>query len=157
MSEKTIVSLPFELKWNEEHVLRGTVKTLEHGLAKPVVVIAHGFKGFKDWGFWPEVTDCLAESGFYAVSFDFSRVAAKEAGLEERIVAEASTVTQELVDLDLIVQHVKQAALPLAEQVDVNRIAVIGHSRAGATSIIYAGEHPEHVSAVVVWNEPAAS
>lgn len=152
MSEKTIVSQPFEIKLNEQLNLRGRVKTLEEGTAKPVVVVAHGFRGFQDWAFWPEVTDRLAESGFYAVSFDFSRITAKEAGLSEQQVAEASTISQELVDLEVILQHVKKSLLPLRDEADSNRIALIGHSRSGGSSIIIAGEQPENVQAVVVWN-----
>lgn len=152
MSEKTIVSQPFEIRLNEQLILRGRVKTLEDRKEKPVVVVAHGYRGFQDWAFWPEVTDSLAENGFFAVSFDFSRVTAKEAGKAEEIVAQASTVSQELVDIDVILQHVKQKLLPLSAEADVNRIALIGHSRAGSSSLITAAEQPESVQAVVVWN-----
>ena len=30
----------------------------------PVVVGVHGFKGFRNWGFWPHIADGLAERGF---------------------------------------------------------------------------------------------
>ncbi|MEV5025972.1 alpha/beta hydrolase family protein [Paenibacillus sp. LPE1-1-1.1] len=152
MTERTIVSQPFEINLTEQLILRGKVKTLEGGVARPVVIIAHGYRGFQDWAFWPEVTESLAEKGFYAISFDFSRVTAKENGLAEERVAEASTVSQELVDLDVIIQHVKQGLLPLSHEADANRIAVIGHSRAGSSSLILAAEQPENVQAVVVWN-----
>jgi dienelactone hydrolase len=152
VSEKTIVSLPFEILVNEQLILRGRVKTLDEGTTKPVVVVAHGFRGFQDWAFWPEVTDSLAENGFYAVSFDFTRITAKEAGLAEDYIAKVSTVSQELIDLEVILQHVKQKLLPLSTEADHNRIAIIGHSRAGSSSLITAAEQPEHVQAVVVWN-----
>ena len=32
----------------------------------------HGFKGFKDWGFFPHLADRLARAGLVAVSFNFS-------------------------------------------------------------------------------------
>ncbi|WP_141504043.1 alpha/beta hydrolase family protein [Paenibacillus luteus] len=152
MSEKTIVSHPFEIKLTEKLVLLGNVKTIEDGINKPVVIVAHGYRGFQDWAFWPEVTDSLAENGFYAISFDFSRITAKESGLGETEVAEASTISQELVDLEVIVQHVKQRLLPLNAEASVSRIALLGHSRAGSSSLILAAEEPEHVQAVVVWN-----
>lgn len=156
MSEKTIISHAFEIPVSEKLVLRGKVKASEEGTAKPVVVIAHGFRGFQDWAFWPEVTDSLAERGFYAVSFDFSRITAKEAELDERSVAQASTISQELADLDTIIQYVRQGLLPLREQYDSRRIAVIGHSRAGGSSLLLAGEQPDSIQAVVVWNGGAS-
>ncbi|MGO4542579.1 alpha/beta hydrolase family protein [Paenibacillus sp. 2TAB19] len=156
MSERTIISHAFEIPVSEKLVLKGRVKATEEGTAKPVVIIAHGFRGFQDWAFWPEVTDSLAERGFYAVSFDFARIAAKESGLDDQSVAQASTITQELGDLDTIVQYVRQGLLPLREQYDSRRIAVIGHSRAGGSSLLLAGEQPDSIQAVVVWNGGAS-
>ncbi|WP_138752493.1 alpha/beta hydrolase family protein [Paenibacillus sinopodophylli] len=152
MAERTIVSQTFEIKLNEHLYLRGRVKTLEGGVARPIAIVGHGFRGFQDWAFWPEVTNGLAENGFYAVSFDFSRITAREAGISEELIAQASTVTQELVDWDVIIQHIKQGLLPLIEAADASRIAIIGHSRAGSSGLILAGEQPEDVQAVVVWN-----
>ena len=39
---------------------------------RPAVVIVHGFKGFKDWGFFPLVAQRLAAAGHAAVSFNFT-------------------------------------------------------------------------------------
>lgn len=46
---------------------------------------------------------------------------------------------------------VKSFRLPLAELADTGRIGILGHSRAGGGTIIFAAEHPE-VAALVVWN-----
>ncbi|CAM4183391.1 dienelactone hydrolase [Paenibacillus endophyticus] len=156
MAEKTIVSEVFEIRLSEQLLLRGKVKTLEGEGARPVVIVGHGYRGFQDWAFWPEVTDQLAESGFYTISFDFSRITAKEAGGDEAVIAKASTVSQELADLDVILQHVKQKLLPHSERADSKRVALIGHSRAGSSSLILAAEQPADVQAVVVWNGGAA-
>lgn len=39
---------------------------------KTVVVLAHGFKGFKDWGHFNEVMKQFIEAGFVFVKFNFS-------------------------------------------------------------------------------------
>ncbi|RMD98153.1 MAG: alpha/beta hydrolase, partial [Calditrichaeota bacterium] len=39
----------------------------------PVVLIMHGFKAFKDWGFFPDICARLTESGYVAINFNFSR------------------------------------------------------------------------------------
>lgn len=156
MSEKTIVSEPFDIRLNEQLSLHGNVKAVQDGSPKPVVVAVHGFRGSRDWGFWPEVTDSLAANGFYAVSFSFSRVTAKDNGLSEQVIAEASTIAQELIDLEVILRQIKQRLLPLRDEADERRVAVIGHSRAGSSSIIAAAEQPEDIQAVIVWNGGAA-
>ena len=39
---------------------------------KPVVVFAHGYKGFKDWGAWELVAESFAKAGFFFLKFNFS-------------------------------------------------------------------------------------
>ena len=38
----------------------------------PLVILCHGFKGFKDWGCFPYLMEKIAAEGNYAVSFNFS-------------------------------------------------------------------------------------
>lgn len=44
----------------------------EDGRPKPVVVFAHGFKGFKDWGHFNQIAEAFARRGFGFVKFNFS-------------------------------------------------------------------------------------
>ncbi|MCR2804684.1 alpha/beta hydrolase family protein [Paenibacillus soyae] len=152
MSEQTLRSESFEIPLSGGLKVRGRVKTQENGVRKPVVVVAHGFRGFQDWGFWPDVTERFAEAGLYAVSFDFSRIAASEEGLNDARVAEASTLSQDVLDLGAVVRQLWQGQLPLGQEADPARIALLGHSRSGGSSIVFANENPELVGAVIVWN-----
>ncbi|MFC5649316.1 alpha/beta hydrolase family protein [Paenibacillus solisilvae] len=131
--------------------ISGEVKTIEDGIAKPVLIVSHGFRGHRLWGFWPDVTTRFAEQGFYTISYDFSRVSARKEELGEQAVAEASTVSTELLDLESLISELFQGALPLSKEADTVRLALLGHSRAGGSSIIFASEH-EQVKAVAVWN-----
>ena len=38
----------------------------------PLVLIAHGFKGYKDWGFFPYISERISEAGFITACFNFS-------------------------------------------------------------------------------------
>ena len=38
----------------------------------PCIICVHGFKGFKDWGFWPYTGKFFAENGFFVLTFNFS-------------------------------------------------------------------------------------
>lgn len=41
-------------------VIRGNVHLPDNPKGAPVVILCHGFKGFKDWGFFPITADRLA-------------------------------------------------------------------------------------------------
>ena len=45
---------------------------LPDGDARGVVVIAHGFKGYKDYGMFPRIAQTAAAAGFIAHRFNFS-------------------------------------------------------------------------------------
>lgn len=152
MGNHTLTIESFTLVSSKGSRLQGEVKVLDDGLPHPAIIVSHGFRGHKDWAFWPEVTSRLAEEGFYTVSYNFSRVSAKEDGLEEGAVAAASTFSQELDDLDLILEALQGGDLPLPYAADKARIGLLGHSRAGGSSIVTAGEHAEQVRALAVWN-----
>ncbi|MWC30666.1 alpha/beta hydrolase family protein [Paenibacillus sp. MMS18-CY102] len=152
MSVRTLAVHSFKLEVGEGLTIEGEVKSWQDNELKPVVIVSHGFRGHKDWAFWPEVTRQLAEQGFYTVSYDFSRIAAVRDGLDEQRIAQATTLLQEQLDLHAVTQALRARQLPLAEQADTSRIGLIGHSRAGGSVIVYAAEHPAAVQAIVVWN-----
>ncbi|MBY0013979.1 alpha/beta hydrolase family protein [Paenibacillus typhae] len=85
MGNGTIAAESFRLPLENGLYLEGEVRVPsgtggDEGDSKgrlPVVILSHGFRGHKDWAFWPESAGRLAESGFYTVSFNFSRIAAR--------------------------------------------------------------------------------
>ena len=62
----------FELPGPNGSVIRGDVRLSDSDGKRPVVIICHGFKGFKDWGFHPFIGEALAAAGFVAVHINFS-------------------------------------------------------------------------------------
>ncbi|MFB9330356.1 alpha/beta hydrolase family protein [Paenibacillus aurantiacus] len=134
--------------------LNGEIKAIEGQKDLPVVVVAHGFRGFKEWGFWPHVTDVLAEQGFYTVVFDFSRIDAAATKQPEAVIAQARTLSRELEDLETILTLVREQRLPQSDSADPTRIGLLGHSRGGASSIITAAERAD-IGAVAAWNPPS--
>lgn len=152
MGNETLTFQSFTLYSSKGIRLQGEVKTLDDGKPHPVIIVSHGFRGHKDWAFWPEATNRLAEEGFYTVSYNFSRIAAKEDGLEEGIIADASTFSQELNDLETVLHAVRNGDLPRPQASDRTKVGLLGHSRAGGSSILAASEQPERISALAVWN-----
>lgn len=110
----------------------------------PVLIFAHGFKGFKDWGGFPFLCTILANSGFNVLSFNFSHngVNAKQPLEFTRLDLFAeNTHTIELEDLNAVIKYIPNIAVKY--NIDINRIGLIGHSRGGGLSIIAAYENPE--------------
>ncbi|OYV72021.1 MAG: hypothetical protein B7Z72_05690 [Gemmatimonadetes bacterium 21-71-4] len=114
------------------------------GEARPAVVICHGFKGFKDWGFFPHAADRLARAGFTAVSFNFSGsgVGADGETFSELERWGRQTITGDLADLATVVDHVAAGGAP--------RIGLLGDSRGGGTAVLHAARD-RRVKALVTW------
>jgi hypothetical protein len=52
----------FTLQLGQDLFLRGDVRIIEDGQIKPILIIVHGFKGFKDWGMFRYGADCIART-----------------------------------------------------------------------------------------------
>lgn len=123
---------------------------VEDGKAKPVVIFAHGFKGFKDWGHFNKMMQHFIHQEFSFVKFNFSH----NGGTVEQTIdfpdLEAfgnNNFTKELDDLKTVVDWVENAGL---SEFDTNEIYLIGHSRGGGISIIAANEN-DRIKKVVTW------
>jgi dienelactone hydrolase len=142
----------FSLTWPEEpgRIVRGRV-TLPAGSRDPApfVILLHGFKGFMDWGFFPELARRIAGAGFAAVAFNTSGSGIGESladFTEEEAFAKA-TYTQQLEDIERVRERVAAGAFP---GVDPDRGGLFGHSRGGAMAIVHAAERGDY-RAVVTW------
>ena len=63
----------FTLTNDSNEYIRGDLRYREDSRNVPAVIICHGFNGFKDWGFFPLLGETLANSGYAAITFNFSR------------------------------------------------------------------------------------
>lgn len=64
----------FELRPRDgQPPIRGDLRVAEDARPKSLVVMCHGFKGFRTFGAWPAMARALAARGHAAVNFDFSR------------------------------------------------------------------------------------
>jgi len=133
------------------------VRFVEDSPAKPVVIFCHGFKGFKDWGPFPEWGRHLARSGFISVHLNFSyngvhRDAPTEFTELEKFAQ--NTFTRELDDLRVVLDAVADGTLPTGD-VMPSKTGLLGHSRGGAIVIIQAARD-ERVEALATWSSVAA-
>lgn len=115
---------------------------------RPAVVVVHGFKGFKDWGLWPQLADRLARAGFCAVTFNLSGSGVDDSG--EFVFPERfghNTFSAELQDLRRVVDALTGGELGVAPPTG---IGLLGHSRGGGMSVLFAAGD-ERVKALATW------
>lgn len=134
--------------------LRGDVRVKADGVRKPVIILIHGFKGFKDWGMFPYAAQRLAGQEYTVVTFNFSHNGVGEAGgdFDELDKFAQNTHTLELRDLGVVMAAIRDGRLPHGEEIDADRVMLVGHSRGGGDCVLYAAEHPSQVQGIVSWN-----
>ena len=114
----------------------------------PLVVLIHGFKGFKDWGFFPPLAERLARAGFTVVSFNSSGSGVDNEGsftLPERFGH--NTFSADLADLRRVLEAIHDCSLDLPGPTS---IGLVGHSRGGGMAILAAAAD-WRVNALVTW------
>jgi pimeloyl-ACP methyl ester carboxylesterase len=144
----------FELEPRPGEVLRGDlwVPTPPFDSPDRAIVVCHGFKGFKDWGFFPHVGRHLAEQlGCRTVTFNFtgSGVGADLENFTEPEAFARNTFSKELADLTAVLAGLEAGELGAITCDVATRIGVLGHSRGGVAAIL-SGELPA-VRAVATW------
>jgi pimeloyl-ACP methyl ester carboxylesterase len=108
-----------------------TVRAVVHGEAdQPAVLIAHGFKGFKDWGLFPWLAERIAQAGLRAVRFDFSHNGVEETDFDRLDLFLLDTPARHQEDLRALAD-----ALP-------GPLGLLGHSRGGGDAILFAAGEP---------------
>ena len=108
----------------------------EDNKPKPLVIFAHGFKGYKDWGSFDLLAEKFAENDFNFLKFNFSH----NGGTVENPIdfpdLEAfgnNNFSKELFDLEVIIDlAINSSDL----NIDKDNIWLLGHSRGGGISII---------------------
>lgn len=156
MNPISILHESFEFALENDLYLRGDVKVAQNNgkNPKPVFIFVHGFKGFKDWGANPYIVEQFAQKGFYCIIFNFSCNGVNKVDFDELDKFSVNTYSREQEDLSVLLKLLKEQQLPLAEYADPTRISLLGHSRGGGESIIFAAEQPE-IKALVTWNSIA--
>jgi pimeloyl-ACP methyl ester carboxylesterase len=133
---------------------RDPLRTIRGRLSYPVgaeespvplayVLVLHGFKGFMDWGFYPELTRRLVARGLAVVRFNFSGSGVGHDGqsfTEERAFF-GNSPSRELDDVGRVRAWLDHGAVPW---IDARRGAVLGHSLGGAVAMIHAAGRADY-------------
>lgn len=109
---------------------------------QPIIIFCHGYKGFKDWGAWNIMAKSIAEAGVCFVKFNFSHNGGTMEDPIDFPDLEAfghNNYTKELDDLNDVINWVKHHFKD-HENINTNKITLLGHSRGGGIVILKASE-----------------
>ncbi len=130
-------------------VIRLDIRRPAEGVPRTAILVAHGFKGFKDWGFFPHLCEALARAGHLVVSFNGSRNGVGPGLLDftEIEFFGRNTISHELADLHWMLDR-----LGGGEWSDEppRAIGLLGHSRGGGCAVVATAERND-LSALVTW------
>lgn len=109
-----------------------------------VIVIAHGFKGYKDYGMFPCIAQEAANAGLIAHRFNFSHsgMTNNTDTFEQPELFERDTWNKQVDDLRSVITAIESdgiagAGLP---------IVLFGHSRGGVSVLLFAGRTADDAS-----------
>jgi uncharacterized protein len=106
-----------------------------------LMIFAHGFKGFKNWGGFPYMLSRIAEKGYLTAGFNFTYNGVEESNPMEftrlDLFAE-NTISKELADLNSVIDYFYTNSDSF--NISKEKIVLIGHSRGGGVSIIQSSE-----------------
>ncbi len=141
----------FELTGADGGPLWGDVRTAGGGGGRPPIVLCHGFKGNKDWGFLPMLADRLARAGMTVISFNFSGsgVGADGVGYPERERFARSTFSNDVADLGTICRALEAGNI-VDGLVGSSSYGLLGYSRGGGTAVLHAAANPA-VRSLATW------
>ena len=136
----------FELSGADGHPIRGNIHAASAD-ADSVLLVCHGFKGYKDYGFFPYLSQALSP-GRAVVRFNFSHsgIGDDHSTFQHPELFECDTFGKQIEDLGCVIAMA-------SERFSDARIAVLGHSRGGVTSLL-SGGWDQRISAIITLSAP---
>lgn len=147
-----MIETDFSLTHPNQLKVRCTLRIPEgKGPVRPIVV-AHGFLGFKDWGFFPYLGRRLSEAGFAAITFNhaLSGIDDNPWKIDDREGFSRNSTTRELRDWELVMDALLLGNMPQADRMRLNAVGVVGHSRGGSYAMLLARQVPQ-IASIVTW------
>lgn len=141
----------FSIPVNDRLIVSGDIYN-HTSIPRPILIISHGFKAYREWGFFPYMAEQYAKSGMIVINIDFSQngVIDAEKGIFDIDIFRSVTVTQEIEDLNLVIDNLSSLLDKYSIEVWNGEIYLLGHSLGGAVSIITASQRND-IDKLVTW------
>jgi len=117
--------------------------------SRPCVVIVHGFKGFKDWGFFPVAATFFEQQNYHAITFNFSHngISPGRDVFDQLEKFAENTFSREKQELNEIITRVISGEFCNFD----GELFIIGHSRGGGVALL-AAPGIRNLSAIATWS-----
>ena len=108
----------------------------------PLVIVIHGFKGFKDWGCFPWIGRTLADNGLAAAVINLSHngVGANPETFERLDLFERDTWARRKFDVQQVIEAAQHGLLTGKSQPNPARLGIMGHSMGGGLALLMAAK-----------------
>ena len=120
----------------------------------PVILYAHGFAGFKDWGNFDIIARKFVSAGFTFVKFNFSLNGTTAETPEEFSDLEAfskNNYSKRVAEVNEMVAWLDDENNPHSKYIDRKRIGLLGHSLGGGIALLVANTN-KAVRCLVTWS-----
>lgn len=147
-----INSIYKEIEGSNNRPIGIDIHSINSRKAMPIVIFAHGYKGFKDFGAWNSIGDQFAEQGIVFVRFNFSHNGVTPDNPLEFTDLDAfgeNNYSLEVSDFNTVINYIYSLAVE-TENWNQNSMHIIGHSRGGGIAILTAAENKK-VKSIITW------
>lgn len=113
---------------------------------RAAVIVVHGFKGFKDWGFFPWLSERLCDREIAVCRFNMSRSGIGEdpESFDRLDLFADDSYSAQLADLRKVIAHLEQQLPQLP-------LFLLGHSRGGGIALL-ASSGVQKLGGVIAWS-----
>jgi len=120
----------------------------------PIIIISHGFRGWKNWGFIPFLAQNLTKKNALSITFNYSHNGKPDnTGFIQDINNFANnSISQQIKDLNLLIKSIKNNDLNIPQNIFDKwnkNIHLIGHSLGAAISLIV-GSKSKSVNTIIL-------
>jgi pimeloyl-ACP methyl ester carboxylesterase len=150
----TAAPLELMIETDGDRCISADLRSGAAGREQPLVIVCHGFLGYKRWGFFPYLSEKIAAAGFNVLTFSFSLNGVDErTGFITRPEEFAmNTVSREISDLEHVLRFSQGGGLPC--RISASGCGVVGHSRGAAVAILVSAR-TAGISSLVTWSTPS--
>lgn len=150
-----MTELYFEIPGYNNRTIKADLRHNSSNPKVPIVILSHGFKAFRNWGFLPYLSSQIAENNI-CINFDFSwnGIFDDKKMIYDVDIFAQNTISSMIYDLNTLIEHINNNSIKTISKVLKNHwngnIILFGHSLGGAISINIVNQF-NNIQKLILW------